>query len=110
MADKFTPGKWWTTESGVRDKGGYICFTPQAQRYPDQDERFVQEKAERAANKLLLAAAPELLATARAVMEWWETAQYLTAGEFGDYNLFDSDPEFVTAARTAIRKSTGEPS
>lgn len=56
-----TPGPWWITPSGVRDRGGYICHTNPAQRYEGQDERFAQETAERAANKLLIAAAPELL-------------------------------------------------
>lgn len=57
---KHTPGPWWDTESGVRDRGGYICHTRPAQRYPDQDERFEKETQERAANKRLIAAAPEL--------------------------------------------------
>ena len=55
------PGPWWETDTGIRDKGGHICFTPSAFHYPDQRERFEKETAERAANKTLIAAAPELL-------------------------------------------------
>ena len=58
---KHTPAPWRVTDSGVRDRGGYICFTPSATHYPDQDERFEREKAERLANKNLIAAAPDLL-------------------------------------------------
>lgn len=58
---KHTPGPWWTEESGVRDRGGYICHTRPAQRYLGQEDRFIKETAERAANKALIAAAPEML-------------------------------------------------
>lgn len=56
-----TPGPWWITESGVRDRGGYICHTNPPPHYAGQDERFAKETAERAANKVLIAAAPDLL-------------------------------------------------
>jgi len=61
MSTQHTPGPWWETESGVRDRGGYICHTVPAQRYPGQEDRFEQETTERAANKKLIAAAPDLL-------------------------------------------------
>lgn len=61
MSTKHTPGPWWATDSGVRDVGGYICHTNPPTRYPDQDERYEKEVAERVANKSLIAAAPELL-------------------------------------------------
>lgn len=62
MSAQHTPAPWWVTDSGVRDRGGYICHTKPAQRYEGQQERYEREVAERAANKLLIAAAPELLA------------------------------------------------
>jgi hypothetical protein len=55
-----TPGPWWVTDSGVRDTGGYICHTNNATHYPDQDERYERETAERAANARLIAASPDL--------------------------------------------------
>ncbi len=48
---KHTPGPWWVTDSGIRDRGGYICHTRSATHYPGQDERFEKETLERAANK-----------------------------------------------------------
>ncbi len=66
MSSKHTPAPWWTTDSGVRDRGGYICHTLSAQRYPGQEERFARETEERAANKALIAAAPDLLEAAQA--------------------------------------------
>lgn len=68
-AAKHTPGPWWATESGIRDRGGYICHTRPAQRYLGQDERFEKETKERAANKQLIAAAPELLEALQAILE-----------------------------------------
>lgn len=58
---KHTPGPWWVTEHGVRDVGGYIAHTNSVQRYEGQDERYAREVAHREADKLLIAAAPELL-------------------------------------------------
>jgi hypothetical protein len=58
---KHTPGSWWVTDSGIRDRGGYICHTKPPCHYPGQDARYEQEKVERAANKDLIAAAPEML-------------------------------------------------
>jgi hypothetical protein len=58
---KHTPGPWWVTDHGVRDVGGYVAHTKNAQRYEGQDERYAREVAQREADKLLIAAAPELL-------------------------------------------------
>lgn len=104
MAEKHTPAPWWTTDSGVRDRGGYICHTNPAPRYEGQDERFAKETAERAANKLLIAASPELLASAQAVLAWWNEwaarapqDDAIEAAEWGEFH----------ALRAAINKATG---
>ena len=69
MSAAHTPGPWWVTDSGVRDSGGYICHTKPPTHYPDQNERYAKEVAERKANARLIAAAPELLqALRRAVL------------------------------------------
>ena len=60
-AAKHTPAPWTVTDTGVRDVGGYIAFTPKAFHYPNQDERYEKEILERKANARLIAAAPELL-------------------------------------------------
>lgn len=58
---RHAPGPWWTTESGVRNSAGYVHLKMHAQRYEGQDERYAKDVAEREANELLFAAAPELL-------------------------------------------------
>lgn len=60
-----TPGPWWTTDHGVRDRGGYIAHTTSPTRYEGQDERYEREVAERDANKRLIAASPDLLEALR---------------------------------------------
>jgi hypothetical protein len=67
MSTPHAPGPWWETESGVRDRGGLICHTISPQRYPGQEDRFERETIERAANKNLIAAAPDLLAALTAL-------------------------------------------
>lgn len=57
-----TPGPWRADEYGVRDRGGYICKITWPSRYPDQNERYAQEIAERTADARLIAVAPDLLA------------------------------------------------
>ena len=91
MTAQHTPGPWWVTDSGVRDGGGFICARIPAQRYEGQDERFEREFAERIANCRLIAAAPDMLAALRAVM--------------------DPETHWAEARRqvlTAIAKATGE--
>lgn len=100
-AAKHTPGPWWATESGIRDRGGYICHTRPAQRYLGQDERFEKETKERAANKQLIAAAPELLEALQAMLE-----AFGKDGLGGEY-----DPGEVPAidlALAATAKALGE--
>lgn len=93
-----TPGPWWITPSGVRDRGGYICHTNPAQRYEGQDERFAQETAERTANKLLIAAAPALLEALQPFVEHNSSEETITI------TVRTAD---VTRARAAIAKTTG---
>lgn len=66
-AAKHTPGPWWVTDSGVRDRGGYICHTNKPTHYEGQDERYESETAERAANAIAIAAVPEMLEAAKAL-------------------------------------------
>lgn len=93
---KHTPGPWWVEESGIRDRGGYICHTRPAQRYPDQEERFIKETVERAANKTLIAAAPELLEALQELAECGAEA-------------WGADRPCVRIAFEAIAKATGQP-
>lgn len=100
-AAQHTPGPWWTTNAGVRDRGGYICHTNPAQHYEGQDERFAQETAERAANKQLIAAAPEMFDALIAVAEVLGSRPYGT----GTYRQMLRD-----RALAAIAKATGNAS
>lgn len=95
-----TPGPWWTTDSGVRDRGGYICHTNPAQRYGGQDERFVRESAERAANKLLIAAAP-------AMLEALKTASWLLADISPDGLVKKQVDAAIARAQVANRPDYG---
>lgn len=94
MSAKHTPGPWWPTDSGVRDRGGYIAHTNSVQRYEGQDERYSREVEQRAADKLLIAAAPELL---EALIELADCG----AEAWGE------DRPCVRIARDAIAKATG---
>jgi hypothetical protein len=96
------PAPWWATDSGVRNSGGYVVHTNSVQRYEGQDERYAREVAQREADKLLIAAAPELLAAAH------EAESLLP-------HLADPDADKVTAKvldalRAAIAKATGRAS
>lgn len=39
---------------------------------------------------------------ARNVMVWWEKHQHDVTGDYGEYNVYDSEPEFVAEARTIL--------
>jgi hypothetical protein len=99
MTEKHTPGPWWITDHGVRDSGGYICHTKSVQRYADQDERYVREVAQREADKHLIAAAPDLLASLRDMVEWLDD---------GNRQLSESAAADVAKARSALSRATGE--
>lgn len=86
---------WWPTETGVRSAAGYICHFNSVQRYADQDARFERETAEREADKLLVAAAPDLLAALRDVLAWGTDENYERAKASCD------------KARAAITRATG---
>jgi hypothetical protein len=60
--------------------------------------------AEGEANARLIAAAPDLFKTVCLVMDWWSVHQYDTTGEHDEYNLFDTEPPFVTEARSVLTK------
>ena len=91
MSAAHTPGPWWVMESGVRDVGGYICHTNTPTHFPGQDERYANEIEERRKNKILIAAAPDLLAALQWVMS--ATGEQLTSA--------------FEAAQDAISKATG---
>lgn len=86
MSTQHTPGPWWETESGIRDRGGLICHTISPQRYPGQEDRFERETIERAANKNLIAAAPELLEALKIARDYAAYAQ----AEPNDLALIDA--------------------
>lgn len=99
---KHTPGPWWTEESGVRDRGGYICHTRPAQRYPGQEDRFIKETAERAANKALIAAAPKLLEALQITR-----GNIASLGPAGALTPYTPYQEWLAMVDAAIAKATG---
>lgn len=101
---KHTPGPWWATEEGVRDRGGFICSTRPAWRYPGQDERFEKETKERAANKLLIAAAPELLDALKVAM-----SRINDLLEADDGQAHKEARKALPKMESAIAKATGQP-
>lgn len=106
-AAKFTPGPWWVTDSGVRDAGGYICHFNSVTRYPGQDERYESEVAERAANKELIAAVPELLEALQAFMALDRSFTTICDAHLQEIAGKNSMARAVKLARAAIAKATG---
>lgn len=107
---KHTPGPWWETDHGVRDRGGYICHARPAMHYPGQDERFEKETIERAANKKLIAAAPELLEAlqvCKAALDWVVEQGGGPACEHeGGVVCFCKENNAINVAKVAIAKAT----
>lgn len=60
-----------------------------------------------AESKMLLAQHDALLSAAKQAMAWWEKHQFDVTGDRGEYNVFDFQPDFVTAARDAIAFAEG---
>lgn len=110
MSAQHTPAPWWSTNHGIRDRGGYIAHTNNVQRYEGQDERYVREVAQRKADKLLIAAAPDLLAA----LERLSFAALCRDSTTGDQcRLIEVKAELAAAneqACAAIAKAKGNPS
>lgn len=65
-----------------------------------EDGPWAEEWEERSKSKI-----SECLTKALA---WWEDdIQYMTEGEYGEYNVFDDDPEWVIEARKLLDKEGG---
>ena len=103
---KHTPGPWWTTENGVRDRGGYIFHTNQVQRYEGHDERYAKEVAEREANKQLAAALPELFAVVADLDRLMLVIE--SAVRHSDPRNHAAVMALILANKAALIKATGE--
>jgi hypothetical protein len=44
----------------------------------------------------------QLLNLCEIIGKWWEEHQYDTHGEYGDYNVYNDEPEFVAKAKEII--------
>lgn len=62
-------GPWWTTDNGIRNRGGYIAHTNKVQRYEGQDDRYAREVAQREADKRLMSQSPSMLKLLKTVRE-----------------------------------------
>lgn len=38
------------------------------------------------------------------ILEWWDLHEFDTTGEYGEYNVYDVDPEFVLIAKGLAEK------
>lgn len=38
------------------------------------------------------------------ILEWWDLHEFDTTGEYGEYNVYDVDPEFVLIAKRLAEK------
>lgn len=38
------------------------------------------------------------------ILDWWDLHEFDTTGEYGEYNVYDVDPEFVTIAQKLATK------
>lgn len=38
------------------------------------------------------------------ILEWWKEHEYDTTGDYGEHNVFDSEPSFVTKAKSMKEK------
>lgn len=99
MITQHTPGPWWETESGVRDRGGLICHTISPQRYPGQEDRFERETIERAANKNLISAAPDMYEALKSIVE---------DHDFCGDDWGDRRDAWIETARTVLAKAEGK--
>ena len=63
---KHTPDEWYVEEDsagrpGVRNRSGFVSFSPSVIHYTGQSERYKAELDERLARAQLIAASPDLL-------------------------------------------------
>ena len=85
MSAKHTPGPWRELHTCIDDSRGYqICHI----------DLHGKSEAERDANRRLIAAAPELLDALKDMLDYYGTAS--------------ANVEFLTKARAAIAKATGQ--
>jgi len=76
---KATPGPWYKQETlrpgiGIRTKQGFVCFMHDIAQYPNQEERYAQEQAERQADIDLITAAPDMAVWIEKALPWIKEA------------------------------------
>lgn len=114
MSTAHTPGPWWVTDYGVRDRGGYICHTQPPTHFSGQDERFANEVEERKANARLIAAAPELLTALkdlrRAYINLLESGRdriIAIGGTCDPVDVMEANDPWLREVTQVIAKATG---
>lgn len=43
-----------------------------------------------------------LVSLAECIKTWWEDHKFDTCGDYGDYNVYDDEPKFVTLAKDVL--------
>ncbi len=102
MSAKHTPGPWRLSRSA---SDSVVCDTPGAHNSPDSIAYYgghlIAESIE-LKNRQLIAAAPELLEALRSAVE-------LYGAPGGPWNVPGDPGAWITLARAALAKATGEP-
>ena len=98
MTVEHSLGPWYITNHGIRNISGHICEIKRPCRYPDQDERYAIELAERQADRHLISAAPDLLEALIKLVD-----SFVATDEEG----LIEHAEQMQLARAAIAKATG---
>lgn len=115
MSD-FTKGPWCVSKQSPRiiqkdysDIGSDNGFLIASTMGHDQSG-FYASVSEADANAKLIAVSPDLYAMAEMVLSWWEERQYDTCstGDGDERNIYDDEPDFVIAAKAALKKVKGE--
>ena len=107
---KGTKGKWipvflTPTKMGVRNEGGYICFTTTPTKFNGQFERYKNELAEAESNTRLIAAAPELLECLQHILE---LASKKCTSTMEEILFLEAWNEWTEKAKSVINKALGE--
>lgn len=106
MTDNHTPGPWRVGTFGLLNSGaravvyedGRICTVDLQRENVRSRDKFDAICDQREANARLIAASPDLLAAAEALIAWWN--------EIARHGMVQELP-FVALARAAIAKARG---
>ena len=105
---KHTPDEWYVEEDsagrpGVRNRSGFVSFSPSVIHYTGQSERYKAELDERLARAQLIAASPDLLEALKDIVfiAYTRNIKYT-------HNFYETHPDILEKAEKAIVKAEGK--